>query len=86
MTSLPSCDEYFSVSNLAGLSLETEVAYSTLCVQNRLKAAVFICATVFFFLWFCLSVVLLAREYMAAKTWTWKVQGFILVCTTSASN
>jgi len=38
------------------LSLETEVAYSTLCVQNRLKAAVFICATVFFFLWFCLSV------------------------------
>jgi len=62
-TPLP-CDEYFSLSNLEGSSLETEIGYSTLCVQNKLKAAVFISATIGFFLWFCLSVVLFVREYL----------------------
>jgi len=76
-TSFP-CEEYFSLNNLEGSSLETEIGYSTLCIPNKLKAAVFILAIVSFFLVLCLSVVFGIKEIMTARRWTWKVQGFIL--------
>lgn len=78
MTSTGGCDEYFSLSNLEGSSYETEIAYSTLCVPNKLKAAIFLLAIIFFTAVAFLCVGLLVRELVRRPKWTWKTRGYLI--------
>ena len=68
------CNEYFSVSSLSDWSYETEIAYSTLCVPNQLKAAVFLIFLVGFLILLTASLVFIARRVRNGKTWTWKTR------------
>jgi len=74
------CDEYFSLSNLAGSSYETEVGFSTLCVPNQVKAAVFILGLIFFFGLSGLSVLLMVKEFRRKNQWkwSWRTRGLVV--------
>jgi len=68
------CNEYFSVSSLSDWSYETEIAYSTLCVPNQLKAAVFLIFLIGFLIVLTASATFIVRRVRNGKTWTWKTR------------
>ena len=78
------CAEFFSLNDLSGSSLETEMGTSTLCVSNKLKAAIFIIFILLNGFLLLATWVYLFRELRRKRKWTWKIRSTINVSTNFA--